>query len=101
MNEENLRPMDVLERVQLNIKKANISDKLIKCMQRVQNAAVRFIYNIKKSEHISQYVKMAHFLPIKFRIQYKMCLITFKILNGLSPVYLQDFIQLRTPKQTH
>ena len=84
-----------------NIILANISDKLIKCMQRVQNAAVRFIYNIKKSEHISQYVKMAHFLPIKFRIQYKMCLITFKILNGLSPVYLQDFIQLHTPKRTH
>ena len=44
---------------------------------------------------------MAHFLPIKFRIQYKMCLITFKILNGLAPDYLQDFVQLHIPKRTH
>ena len=34
-------------------------------MQRVQNAAVCFIYNVTKNEHISQYLKMAHFLPIK------------------------------------
>ena len=70
-------------------------------MQRVQNAAVRFIYNVKKSEHISQYLKKAHFLPIRFRIQYKMCLITFKILNGLSPRYLHDLVQLHIPKRSN
>ena len=84
-----------------NIILANIPDKLIKCLQRVQNASVRFIYNVTKNEHISQYLKKAHFLPIKFRIQYKMCLITFKILNGLSPDYLLDLVQLYIPKRAH
>ena len=30
-----------------------------------------------------------------------MCLITFKILNGLSPDYLLDLVQLYIPKRAH
>ena len=47
---------------------ANISKYLINKLQRVMNAGVRFIYNIKKHDHISYYLKKAHFLRIDFKL---------------------------------
>ena len=32
--------------------------------------------------------KECHFLPIQYRIKYKLCLIAFKIVNNLAPQYL-------------
>ena len=71
---------------------ANIPDHLMKKLQRVQNACVRFIYDIKRREHISQYLLKAHFLPVRYRIKYKLCLQVFNIMNGVSPSYLNDLI---------
>ena len=39
---------------------------------------------------------MLHWLPIKFRIQFKILLITFKAIHGLAPAYLIELITLRT-----
>ena len=39
-----------------------------------------------------------HFLPVKARIDYKICLMVFKCINDLAPPYLQNLIQRRQPK---
>ena len=54
---------------------------------------------MKKRDHISQYLKQAHILPIKFRIKYKSCLFVYKILHGISPQYLEDMAFLRFPSE--
>ena len=66
-------------------------------LQKVQNAAVRFIFGkeIKKFDHISPYLKLLHFLPIKYRIMFKIALLCFKCLNNIAPEYLKGII---TPK---
>ena len=33
-----------------------------------------------------------HFLPIEFRIVYKLCLLVFKSIHGCAPKYLSDLI---------
>lgn len=38
-----------------------------------------------------------HWLPIKFRIDFKVVLLTFKCLNNLAPDYLTDLLSLYTP----
>ena len=38
-----------------------------------------------------------HWLPIRYRIEFKILLITFKILNFLGPTYLSFLISLRLP----
>ena len=81
-----------------NIILANINAALLKKLERVQNASIRFIYNLKKNVHISQYLKLAHFLPVKHRIEYKLCFMAFKILNGCAPDYLNDMITLQAPQ---
>ena len=38
-----------------------------------------------------------HFLPIKARINYKICLLTYKALKHGQPSYLLDYLQLQVP----
>ena len=66
-------------------------------MQKVLNASVRFIFNVRKHEHITPYLRMAHFLPVKQRIQYKLCTPAFKIVNGHALEYLADVVRLFVP----
>ena len=67
-------------------------------LQKVQNAAVRFIFGgkIKRFGHISPYLVQLHFLPIRFRLMFKVALLCFKCLNNIAPRYLCELIN---PKQ--
>ena len=76
---------------------ANAPGYLIKKLQRVMNAGVRFIYNIRKREHITPYIKKAHFLPVSYRIKFKLCLLVYKAFNGLAPDYISEMLTLHTP----
>ena len=52
-------------------------------LQRVMNASARLIYRTHKFCHITPLLAELHWLPVCFRIHYKILLITFKILHGL------------------
>ncbi|KAL0148273.1 hypothetical protein M9458_056419 [Cirrhinus mrigala] len=58
-------------------------------LQIVQNAAARVLTRSRKYDHITPILKCLHWLlPIRFRISYKILLLTYKALNGLAPAYL-------------
>ena len=82
-----------------NILLCNVSAEKISSLTKVLHSAIRFVYNLRKRDHISQYLKKAHVLPMKYRIMYKTCLFVFKILHHISPKYLDDFIYLRFPSE--
>ena len=63
------------------------------------NASARFIYNIKKHDHISCYLKKAHFLPVQKRIDFKLCTFVFKIIHNLAPTYLNNLVKLHIPSR--
>ena len=70
-------------------------------LQKLQNSAVRFVFELKGKkcrEPISPYLKKLHFLPVRFRIKYKLALLTFKCLNNLAPSYLTELLTLRQSK---
>lgn len=69
-----------------------ISDDTLARLQRVQNAAARLIYGLRKTDHITETLKELHWLPIRYRIEYKIALITYKILSGDGPDYLQELL---------
>ncbi len=60
---------------------------LINKLQMVQNAA-RVLTRTRKYDHISPVMSTLHWLPIKHRIDFKILLITYKVLNGLATQYL-------------
>ena len=67
-------------------------------LQRVQNAAACVICNISRYEHISPSLYKLHWLPVSYRIQFKILLFVYKLtLNGLAPLYLSELIELKKP----
>jgi hypothetical protein len=66
-------------------------------MQRVQNAAARVMTRTSKYDHISPVLKELHWLPIEYRIKFKILTLTYKALNGQSPVYIKDTINIYNP----
>ena len=59
--------------------------KLMRNLQVVQNAAARLLTGVRKYQYISPTLAMLHWLPIHFRIDFKVLMLTYKALNGLGP----------------
>ena len=67
--------------------------KEINKLQRLMNAAVRFIFNIHlRKTRMTPFLKKAHFLPVYLRIRFKLCVMVYKCLNDMAPVYLKNLI---------
>ena len=45
-------------------------------------------------------LKSLHWLPVRYRTEYKLLLLTFKALHHLAPSYLTDLLQLYHPTRT-
>ena len=67
-------------------------NKSLKTLQLVQNAAARVLTKTRKRDHITPILASLHWLPVKFRIEFKILLLTFKALNGQAPSYLKELI---------
>ena len=61
--------------------------------QLVQNSAARLIIHTKKHDHITPVLKKLHWLPVSFRIEYKILLLYFKALHSMAPQYLCELIK--------
>ena len=61
-------------------------------LQLVQNSLCRVVTHSSKYSHITPQLKKLHWLPVKYRIQFKIGLIAYKILNQGQPVYLRQLI---------
>ena len=65
-------------------------------LQRVQNLAARLVYRESKFCHINPLLKKLHWLPIMYRIRFKIALLTYKDISGLAPSYITDLISIKT-----
>ena len=66
-------------------------------LQLVQNAAARVLTKTKMREHITPVLASLHWLPVVFRIDFKVLLLVYKALNGLAPPYLLDCLPKYVP----
>ena len=69
-----------------------LPDYLLFRLKKVQNTAVRIITLCDKKDHITPHLKTLHWLPVPLRIDFKLLLITYKIVNGLAPSYLCELL---------
>ena len=69
-------------------------------LQRTQNTGARIITHSRKSTHITPVLQFLHWLPVRYRIDYKIILLTYKALNNLAPNYICDLIQTYSPGRT-
>ena len=66
-------------------------------LQLVQNAAARLLTCTNKREHITPVLKSLHWLPVQYRIDFKILMFVFKALHGLTPVYLTELLTVQEP----
>ena len=43
-------------------------------------------------DHVTPEMRELHWLPVTFRVQYKLCLMVHASVNGLSPEYITDVL---------
>ena len=59
-------------------------------LQRVLNAAARFVASVTSCTHVSGIIKSLHWLPIAYWICLKLCVLMHGVHNGISPLYIMD-----------
>ena len=72
-----------------------ISGTLKYRLQLIQNNAARLITKTKKSDNISRVLKKLHWLPISFRIEFKVLALCYQSLNDLAPSYMSSMLSYR------
>ena len=68
-------------------------------LQLIQNNAARLVMKKKMSCYITPVLKDLHWLPVEYRVQYKILLLIFKCLCGKGPVYLSQLLEHYTPER--
>lgn len=68
----------------------------INSLQRVLNDAVRVTCRLPRFAHVPTALFRLHWLPIKYRILYKIAPLIFKVLKGMAPSYLSDIVVVQT-----
>ena len=64
-------------------------------LQRIQNAAARIIFKKTKYKHVTPLPNELHWLPVRYRICFKLLVLTFKCIHGDAPSYLSDLISFK------
>ena len=79
----------------------SIDQKLLQKFQVIQNAAARILIKCRKYDHITPVLHTLHWLPVSYRIRFKLCVLVYKCLNEIAPPYLNDLVNLHVfPRNT-
>ncbi len=68
-------------------------------MQAAPDSVFQSGWIYSKSEHITPVLRSLHWLPVTFRIDFKVLLLVYKSLNGLGPKYMADMLTEYKPNR--
>lgn len=71
---------------------AGASKSILNKLQWEQNSAARILTRTRHRDHIKPILETLHCLPVKFRVDFKILMLTYKALNGLAPQYLSELL---------
>lgn len=70
---------------------------LLTRLQRVQNMAARVVTLKRRNDSITPVLRVLHWLPVKWRIEFKILVLTWRALNGVGPMYIRDMLTYHNP----
>ena len=75
---------------------SGLSKRLILKLQCIMNKAAKLILCRNKYDSATQAMFELHWMPVEFRIKYKLALLVYKALNNLAPSYLSEMLHFST-----
>jgi len=63
-------------------------------LQSVLNAAARLVFRLSCYDHVSDALATLHWLRLPQRVDFKVAVMTFRVLHGLAPSYLNDLVHV-------
>ena len=79
---------------------AGATEPMYDKLQRIQNRAARLVVRQRVAHgqtlHLMPVLQRLHWLPVRQRVIYKLCLQVFKCLHGIAPSYLMELLHLHT-----
>ena len=92
----------ILSRVDYcNVVHAGLPASYLAPLQRVLNAAARFVADLHPRDHVTGTLRDLHCLPIKTRITYKLCTLMHASVHGAAPVYIRNMLTSVTELPGH
>lgn len=79
---------------------AGLPKKQLKRLQRIQNSAARLITQTRRSQNITPIFISLHWLPVEFRVKFKICCLTYKALGNNSPAYIKELLIAYEPSRS-
>jgi hypothetical protein len=77
-----------------------LPDYQINRLQRIHNTAARILTLTNKYSHITPILESLHWLPIQYRIMFKILTLTYRCLNGSAPSYLSQLLSPYNPPRS-
>ena len=65
-------------------------------LQSLQNRCAKFIFSAARLDSPKPLLRALHWLPIRERIHFKLCLYVYKCMNNAAPAYLSNMLQRKT-----
>ena len=69
-------------------------------LQRVLNCLARVVTKSPPFTRSVPLLRSLHWLPVKYRVHFKICLLTYKALHEEQPVYLRSLIAISLPSRS-
>lgn len=76
---------------------AGCPNSSLRTLQLIQNSAARLLTGTRRRQHITPILASLHWLPVKFRIEFKILVLTYKALHSQAPSYIRELIELYHP----
>ena len=71
---------------------AGLPNSTLAPLQRVLNAAARFVANLQPRDHVTDTLRALHWLPIRQRVSYKLCMLMHAVHFSYAPQYISDVV---------
>ena len=83
----------VLSRIDYcNVVLAGLPASTIAPLQRVQNAAALLVLRLDRRPHITPALRELHWLPVKYRIEFKVAVFMHQVITQRCPSYVADLV---------
>ena len=67
----------------------------------VQNSAAQLVFKLGPKEHVTPSLLQLHWLPVRWRVQFKICCLMHLIHRGNSPEYLKNIVRSVAASRRH